>query len=108
MSRAEYMRKYRKSKSPVTPVTRNTVTQDKPPEIVTPVTSIWHPEINIKMFEGRGRMSPVNGYVMVSKRSEPNGNTVNGVVTEADWRARLDKICTHGLAGWACKECLPA
>jgi len=71
----------------------------------------WHPEVDLKIFDGHGRFSPVNGFVLVSRRSEPNGNTIHGVVTEHDWRARLDQSCVHDgqrLAGWSCKECLPA
>src|SRR3990167_770439 len=108
MSRAEYMRKYRKSKSPVTSVTRKSVTQDQPSEIVTPVTSIWHPEISQDRFKGKGRGVPVDGYVLVSIKAEPNGNTEHGIVDVDTWRARLNKVCAHGLAGWSCKSCLPA
>jgi len=70
----------------------------------------WHPEVDIKIFDGHGRFSPVNGFVLVSRRSEPNGNTLHGVVTEHDWRTRLDQSCVHDgqrLSGWSCKPCLP-
>lgn len=70
----------------------------------------WHPEVNLKIFDGHGRCSPVNGFVLVSRRSDPNGNTLHGVVVEHDWRARLDQSCLHDgqrLSGWSCKECLP-
>jgi hypothetical protein len=71
-------------------------------------TSIWHTEISQDRFKGVGRGIPVDGYVLVSLKSEPNGNTLQAVVSHADWTDRLDKVCAHGLAGWSCKECLPA
>ena len=103
----ELMRKKRANKSVNTTANAVSTKAVSKPDPVSKSVSIWRPEINLKTFEGHGRMSPVNGYVMVSKRSEPNGDTVNGVVSEDTWHARLDKVCAHGLAGWSCKQCLP-
>jgi len=71
------------------------------------LVSIWHPEISQDRFKGKGRGVPVDGYVLVSIKSEPNGNTEHGIVDVDTWHARLDKGCAHGLAGWSCKPCLP-
>lgn len=70
--------------------------------------SIWYPEISQDRFKGVGRGIPVDGYVLVSRKSEPNGNTEQGIVDVETWRAKLDRVCNHGLAGWSCKACLPA
>ena len=81
--------------------------QIMPPVKTDTKTNIkWHPEVDLKMFEGKGRGVPVNGFVMISRRSNPNGDTEHGVVTEADWRARLKNKCSHGFWGWSCKDCL--
>lgn len=81
MSRKEYMRQYMASKRSV----------NKSPGVNN---------VNKSIFETKGRGVPVNGYVLVSTGDD------SIVVTEADWLSRLSKICTHGLAGWSCKECL--
>src|SRR3990167_2787369 len=69
----------------------------------------WHPEIDQSRFEGHGRGVAVDGYVLVSLGIVPDGQIECGVVTEQNWRARLDQSCLHDgqrLSGWSCKECL--
>lgn len=66
---------------------------------ITPVhkaSKIQTYDIDIKLFEGKGRGVPINGYVLIDKV---------GVITELDWLARLKTICAHGLTGWSCKVC---
>jgi hypothetical protein len=50
-----------------------------------------------------GRGCPVNGYVLVATK---DSNSFGKVVSEEDWRARLDWTCKHGQEGWSCKGCL--
>ena len=112
------MRKYREKQKGVTSVTPETVTKVKPPQNVTPRNSNtaakpgtghniqWHPEVDQSIFDGHGRMSPVNGYVLISLGAVPDGQPECGVVTEAEWRERLKHKCSHGFWGWSCKKCL--
>lgn len=53
-------------------------------------------------FDGVGRGTPVKGFVLISRGS----NKEDGVVTEDEWKARLDYTCKHGRQGWGCKVCL--
>ena len=114
-SDAERMAAKRCSDIPVNEQSKRT--PDEPPSKRTHKrTGIeWHPEISQDRFKGVGRGIPIqadsktdseSGYVLVSLRSEPNGDTQNAVVSEQAWRERLETRCTHGLAGWACKQCL--
>ena len=63
-------------------------------------------DTNQSLFIGHGRGCPVEKdgkrYVMISLK----GNDNHGVVSEEDWKARLDYTCKHGREGWSCKECL--
>src|SRR3990172_8071924 len=111
-SDAERKRTEREHSCPNTPVSDSKRT-DKRTEIQPPSKrtvnehSIWHPLISQDRFKGVGRGIPVDGYVLVSLKSEPNGDTEHGIVDVDTWHARLDKVCAHGLAGWSCKPCLP-
>src|SRR3990172_13006585 len=107
----ELMRKKRANKSANTKTEITDAVSTQSVSKLNPVSkavSIWHPEISQDRFKGVGRGIPVDGYVLVSIKSEPNGNTEHGIVDVDTWRARLNKVCAHGLAGWSCKSCLPA
>lgn len=67
------------------------------------------PHVPLSLFDGFGRgtvRTHTDGrqYVMVSRHVGPDAGEL-GVVSAADWQARLDQRCTHGLAGWACHAC---
>lgn len=57
---------------------------------------------------GHGRMVPVMykgaEYVLIA-RHRAGDDTPDGVVTAADWHARLGQRCGHGRVGWACHGC---
>lgn len=57
---------------------------------------------------GRGTSREYKGehYVLVSRSVREAGeDDRHGVVTDADWNARLPRTCWHGLKGWACHVC---
>ena len=57
---------------------------------------------------GRGTSREYKGehYVLVSRSVREAGeDDRHGVVTAADWNARLSQTCWHGLKGWACHVC---
>lgn len=65
--------------------------------------------VPLALFDGCGRgtvRTHTDGrrYVMVSRHVGPDVGEL-GVVTHADWLARLDQRCAHGHAGWACHAC---
>lgn len=65
------------------------------------------PHVPLSLFAGRGSArTHTDGrrYVMVSRHTGPDLGEL-GVVTEADWLARLGQQCQHGHSGWACHEC---
>lgn len=87
------------------PVDKQTKSVDKA------VDTIWQ-DVDTKIFDGHGRGVPINGYVLVTRRSPSwvNGELtgeLSGVVTEQVLRNRLTQRCKHNLAGWSCKPCLP-
>ena len=57
----------------------------------------------MKELETQGRGVPVKGYVLIATKDK---DSFGSVVSEEDWRARLDYTCKHGREGWSCKECL--
>lgn len=71
----------------------------------------WVEGVDLSRFDGHGRGEPVDGLVLVYRRSpqlirgEYDGELV-GVVDVTDWRKRLGEVCEHGFSGWACKPCL--
>ena len=56
---------------------------------------------------GRGMPREHNGklFVLVARGSTDPVRPEHGVVTLADWHARLGQRCQHGLQGWACHAC---
>lgn len=56
---------------------------------------------------GRGMPREHNGklFVLVARGSTDPVRPEHGVVTLADWHARLGQRCQHGLRGWACHCC---
>lgn len=65
--------------------------------------------VPLALFEGCGRgtvRTHTDGrrYVMVARHDGPDVGE-RGVVAHADWLARLDQRCAHGLAGWSCHAC---
>ncbi len=61
------------------------------------------------LFDGHGRgtvrtHSDGKRYVMVARHDGPDLGEL-GIVTAADWSARLSRRCGHGLAGWQCHAC---
>lgn len=67
------------------------------------------PHVPLALFEGYGRgtvRTHADGrrYVMVARHDGPDVGEL-GVVTHADWLARLAQRCAHGLAGWSCHAC---
>lgn len=72
----------------------------------------WLP-VNPSHFDGHGRGQPITvegqRVVLISKgwnKVEGGLDLDQGVVSEEDWKARLDYTCKHGREGWACKLCL--
>lgn len=66
-------------------------------------------DIPLSKFDGKGRGTPVDGFVMVSRgwiQDEGETKVLQGVVSEKAWRERMDWTCKHGLEGWSCKRCL--
>jgi hypothetical protein len=59
-------------------------------------------KVPLSLFDGKGRGMPVDGFVLISRSSDIE----DSVVSEEDWKARLDYCCKHGREGWSCKECL--
>lgn len=53
-------------------------------------------------FEEVGRGCVRNGMVMISL----GWGEEDIMVSESDWRARMDFKCPHKLSGWSCKRCL--
>lgn len=116
---AEYYRKYRATKRKSAtktdkPQPGNATATKSATNTLQPVaevqpgknTTIWHPEIDQSIFDGKGRFFPVDGYVLISLGRVPDDMPEHGVVTEKDWLARLDHKCKHGYSGWTCKACL--
>ena len=62
------------------------------------------PQVPLSLFDGVGRGSPRGGFVMVSRHEGSEFGEL-GVVTQADWEARLRQMCEHGHRGWACHVC---
>ena len=67
------------------------------------------PHVPMALFDGHGRgtvRTHTDGkrYVMVARHDGPDLGEL-GVVTAADWRARLAQRCGHNLAGWQCHAC---
>ena len=56
---------------------------------------------------GRGTARTHKGrrFVLVARGTADLDAPEHGVVTEADWLARLAQTCEHGLKGWSCHEC---
>ena len=56
---------------------------------------------------GRGTVREYKGrrLVLVARGTTDPDAPEHGVVTEADWTARLAQTCEHGLKGWSCHEC---
>lgn len=56
---------------------------------------------------GRGTPRTYQGarYVLVARGTVDPDQPEHGVVTLADWTARLAQRCEHGHAGWACHTC---
>ena len=56
---------------------------------------------------GRGTPRTYQGaqYVLVARGTVDPTRPEHGVVTLADWSARLTQRCGHGFAGWACHVC---
>lgn len=70
-------------------------------------------DIPLSIFDGKGRGVPVERdgkrVVMISRgwRNIEGGLDLDqSVVSEADWKLRLNYTCKHGRDGWACKKCL--
>lgn len=92
--------------------------EDITPEIRTILDSLKEPPykwlpVSPDLFDGYGRGVPIEvegqRVVLVSKgfRKDKDGAWVEqGVVSEKDWKARLDYTCKHGREGWSCKLCL--
>lgn len=67
------------------------------------------PHVPLALFDGHGRgtvRTHTDGreYVMVSRHTGPDVGEL-GVISAADWSARLGQLCEHGHRGWACHEC---
>lgn len=67
------------------------------------------PHVPMSLFANAGRGSPrrhTDGrdYVLVSRHAGSDLGEL-GIVTLADWSARLTQRCEHGQAGWACHGC---
>ena len=61
------------------------------------------------LFDGHGRgtvRKHTDGkqYVMVARHEGTDLGEL-GIVTAADWQARLSQRCDHNLAGWQCHAC---
>ena len=56
---------------------------------------------------GRGTPRTYQGarYVLVARGTVDPDQPEHGVVTLADWSARLAQRCAHSLAGWSCHAC---
>ncbi len=56
---------------------------------------------------GRGTPREYRGalYVLVARGTPDPAMPEHGVVTDADWHARLAQHCQHNLAGWSCHSC---
>ena len=56
---------------------------------------------------GRGMPREHKGqlFVLVARGSTDPVRPEHGVVTLADWHARLGQRCQHNLAGWSCHAC---
>ena len=56
---------------------------------------------------GRGTPRTYQGapYVLVARGTVDPTQPEHGVVTLADWSARLAQHCAHGFAGWSCHVC---
>ena len=56
---------------------------------------------------GRGTPRTYQGapYVLVARGTVDPDQLEHGVVTLADWSARLAQHCAHSLAGWSCHAC---
>ena len=89
MDRKEYMKDYMRNK--------RMTDRGEPPYKWQKVS-----QETLQLFNGKGRGVPVNGLVLVSR----GGEIEDSVVTEKDWKARLDYTCKHGQEGWSCKVCL--
>ena len=67
------------------------------------------PHVPLSLFDGHGRgtvrtHSDGRRYVMVARHDGPDLGEL-GIVTAADWQARLGQRCGHGFAGWQCHAC---
>ena len=56
---------------------------------------------------GRGTPRTYQGarFVLVARGTVDPEQPEHGVVTLADWSARLAQYCRHGFAGWSCHVC---
>ena len=56
---------------------------------------------------GRGTPRTYQGarFVLVARGTVDPEQPEHGVVTLADWSARLAQYCRHGFAGWSCRVC---
>lgn len=98
----------------VSRMTINRMGESVTPEVQTVLNSLNEPpyewlDIPIERFNGKGRGTPVDGYVMVSRgwiQDDGEMKVEQGVVTEKAWKDRMDWTCRHGLEGWSCKRCL--
>lgn len=67
------------------------------------------PHVSLAVFNGYGRgtvRSAPDGkqYVLVARHDGPDLGEL-GIVSAADWHARLGQQCEHGHVGWACHAC---
>lgn len=67
------------------------------------------PHVPLSLFDGYGRgtvRTHTDGrqYVLVSRHVGPDVGEL-GVVSAADWSARLAQRCEHGHTGWSCHRC---
>lgn len=65
--------------------------------------------VPLSLFDGVGRGSQRTHndgrrYVLVSRHEGPHLGEL-GIVSAADWHARLGQRCEHGHAGWSCHTC---
>lgn len=106
---AERLAAWRMKRNPETK--RNDETKPVEPETKRHAAFVpYKPQsVPLALFDGCGRgtvRTHIDGrrYVMVSRHVGPDVGEL-GVVTHADWLARLDQRCAHGHAGWSCHAC---
>lgn len=87
------------------------IEEEQPVRIERPgfVHFVHQPHVPMALFDGHGRgtvrtHSDGKQYVMVARHDGPDLGEL-GIVTAADWQARLGQRCGHGFAGWQCHTC---